>query len=208
MHSKEQKTKLGLTLATRITICRILGIPVFVLLLIYYKTYLTTETAAEPYRLGALAVFILIAATDALDGYLARTRNEVTRLGSILDPIADKGLMLAALIGLTRPSLEALTPQFPVWFTLLVISRDSILIVGAFLVNAIHSHVDIKPRIMGKLSTFLMMTSIVMVLTRFSQASVNIVLWVTGFCVLVSGIQYLIDGAVQLEHGHGQREQQ
>lgn len=202
MKTQDNKQRPTITLATRITILRILGIPVFVLLLIYYKMHLSAGTNPEPYRIAALIAFILIAATDALDGYIARKRNEISRLGTILDPLADKGLMLASLILLTRPNLEELTPQFPVWFTLLVISRDSILILGSFLVNFIHSHVDIKPRLAGKASTFFLMLAIIMVLTRCSQPSVNIVLVLTGLLVLISGLQYLLDGILQLEQGH------
>ena len=184
------------------TILRILGVPVFVLLLIYYKNCLVQGAPSDGYRIAALVVFFLIAVTDALDGYLARSRDEISRLGTILDPIADKALMLASLILLTRPSLDVLKPQFPIWFTLLVISRDTILILGSFLINSIHSHVDIKPRLSGKASTALMMLAIVLVLLKVSQSIVNPLLIVIGACVLMSGLQYLYDGIVQLEHGH------
>ena len=196
-----------ITLATRITILRILGVPVFVLLLLYYKINLQHDLPSDSYRLAALGVFILIAATDALDGYLARSRKEITRLGTILDPIADKSLMLAALVMLTRPSLEALTPQFPVWFTLLVISRDTILILGAFLINSLHAHVDIKPRLPGKVSTALTMLAIVLVLAKTPQQLLNPLLYLTGLFVLVSGLRYLCDGIIQLEHGHAGKEE-
>lgn len=198
----DSRDKPAITLATRITILRILGVPVFVLLLIYYKNSLVQEIPADGYRIAALVAFVLIAVTDALDGYLARSRNEITRLGAILDPIADKALMLASLILLTRPSLAVLRPQFPIWFTLLVISRDTILILGSFLINSIHSHVDIKPRIAGKASTALMMLAIVMVLLKIPQTILNPLLVAAGACVLISGLQYLYDGIVQLEHGH------
>lgn len=200
----ESNGKPAITLATRITILRILGVPVFVLLLIYYKNCLLEEIPADGYRIAALLVFVLIAASDALDGYLARSRNEITRLGTILDPIADKALMLASLILLTRPALEVLRPQFPIWFTLLVISRDAILILGSFLINSIYAHVEIKPRLTGKASTALMMLTITLVLLKLSQAVLNPLLMATGACVLISGLQYLYDGIVQLEHGHAE----
>ncbi len=202
MTTTVQEMKPGITLATKVTIMRIMGVPVFVLLLIYYKIRIANELPAEGMRIAALLLFIVIAATDALDGYLARVRNEVTRLGTILDPIADKALMLSSFILLTRPSLKELTPQFPVWFTLLAISRDAILVLGAVLINSIHAHVHVKPSLIGKASTAMMMISIVMVLSKFSQNSVNIFLVATGLLVLVSGIQYIVEGIRQLEHGH------
>ncbi len=202
MTTNANDMKPGITLATKVTIMRILGVPVFVLLLIYYKIRIANEMPADGMRIAALLLFIVIAATDALDGYLARVRNEVTRLGAILDPIADKALMLASFILLTQPSLEELTPQFPVWFTLLAISRDAILVLGAVLINSIHAHVHVKPTLIGKTSTAMMMISIVMVLSKFSQNSVNIFMVATGLLVLISGTQYIADGIRQLEHGH------
>lgn len=196
------KDKPKITLATKVTIARILGVPVFAMLLIYYKITLTLQASSDGYRLAALAVFILIALTDALDGYLARSRKEITRLGTILDPIADKSLMLASLILLTSPGLEELKPQFPVWFTVIAISRDSILILGSLLINSIHAHVDIKARNAGKASTALMMLAIVMVLSKVPQHILNPFLILIGLLILISGLQYLIDGIIQLEHGH------
>jgi len=92
------QAKARITLATKITMVRLLGVPVFVVLLLYYLAGIREGAAHEIYRLSALILFIVIAATDALDGYLARRRGEITRLGSILDPIADKALMLSSLV--------------------------------------------------------------------------------------------------------------
>lgn len=202
MTTNAKEMRPGITLATKVTIMRILGVPFFVLLLIYYKIRIANDLPSDGMRIAALVLFIVIAATDALDGYLARVRNEITRLGAILDPIADKALMLASFILLTRPSLEELSPQFPVWFTLLAISRDAILVLGALLINAIHAHVQVRPTLAGKASTAMMMISIVMVLSKFSQNSVNAFLVATGLLVLTSGIQYIADGIRQLEHGY------
>lgn len=188
-----------LTLANRITVIRILGVPVFILLILRYLQALSEGRLDPGFRWAALVLFILIAATDALDGYLARSRNEISTLGKMLDPLADKALNLSALILLTRPSIPALNPQFPVELTLLVISRDVILIAGAFLVHHEHGKVHITPRLSGKLATAALMLAIVYILIQGPSLPFTIWVWITGGLVSLSAVQYLIDGIQQLE---------
>ncbi len=197
MNAKSQHAPL--TLATKITIARILGIPVFVLILIYYKMSLVEGDPVEIYRPMALVLFILIAGTDALDGFLARTRDEVTRLGAILDPLADKALLLSAIILLTRPSLPELSPQFPVWFTLLIISRDAVLLTGSYVVHAMTGHVHVQPRFTGKAATFFQMAAIIAALIPLP---LQLFFWIVGIAALftlISGLQYIVDGVRQVE---------
>jgi cardiolipin synthase (CMP-forming) len=195
----QQHTSIHLTTATKITLLRILGIPVFILMVIYYKIGLAAGDPQEYQRYIALLLFVLIALTDALDGYLARVRDEVTRLGAILDPIADKALLLSALILLTRPSLPALQPQIPVFFALLIISRDVVLIAGAYLINWMTGHVEIRPRISGKIATVLQMICIAWVLADGHVKSFMVLVWVATAFTALSFIQYLRDGIHQLE---------
>jgi CDP-diacylglycerol--glycerol-3-phosphate 3-phosphatidyltransferase len=91
-----------MTFATQLTVFRILMIPVFVLFCVYYGESVARGQPQEWQRLAAIAVFILAAITDGLDGYIARHWNQRSRLGAILDPIADKGLLLTAIITLNR----------------------------------------------------------------------------------------------------------
>ena len=198
-----QLQRMPITLATRITIARILGIPVFILVLIYYKMSLVAGDPVDWYRYLALTLFIVIAATDALDGYLARTRDEESRLGAVLDPIADKALLLSAIILLTRPSVEVLWPQFPVAFTLLIISRDVVLVLGSFLIHWMTGHVEVRPRITGKISTFLQMTAIITALIPLAAIFYPVV-FLAGIFTFVSGLQYIFDGARQLERAEAE----
>ena len=192
----------SITLATRITICRLAGIPVFVLLILYYLGSIRTGEPCEAFRIGAAAVFALIALTDALDGYLARSRNEVTRLGTILDPIADKTLLLSSVILLTRPSLSELRPQFPVWFTLLIISRDVFLIAGAFLLRGLVGRVEIQPHLSGKAATLVLMTATLAILLKAPSGLFLSLVIITALFTLVSGIRYTLDGLNQFEQSH------
>ncbi len=191
-----------ITLATKITIIRILGVPVFVLLLVYYNRMLAQGEPSAAYRYAALSLFLLIAVTDTLDGYLARKRGEVTKLGAILDPLADKALIFSALVMLTRFSPHPEQSFFPVWFAGLVISRDALQVLGALLIQILHGRVDSKTHISGKCATTLLMGSILLVLLRVPQETLNIVLYATSFFILWSGLYYLVFGIQQLEQGN------
>jgi len=195
-------TKPTITFATKITILRLLGIPVFVVLLVYYLVSIKAGAPIEAYRQSALIIFALIAATDALDGYLARRRGEVSRLGAILDPIADKALMLSGLIMLTRPSIPELSPHIPLWFTALVISRDVFLVAGAFVVRHFSKEVHIKPHLTGKVATALQVVVIVWVLAQANPAWFTWIVITAGIFTAASWSLYLIDGLRQLESGH------
>ncbi len=189
-----------ITLATKVTLLRFLGIPVFILLMTYYLVGLRGDGDSEYYRVGALTVFLFVALTDALDGYLARSRHEVTALGRILDPIADKSLLLSAVIMLTRPGMPELHPQLPVWFAVAVLSRDVIILLGAFVVHHLAHHVEFRARISGKVATFLQMGSVLWVL---ADAPAPPFPWIAGAAVLftaLSGAQYVLDGIRQVEH--------
>ncbi len=188
-----------ITLATKITIARILGIPVFILMMIYYKMSLAAGDPMELYRHVALVLFIVMAATDALDGYLARSRDEETRLGAILDPLADKALLLSAIILLTRPSMPSLTPQFPVWFTLIVISRDVALLTGSYVIHWLTGHVDVQPRITGKVATFFQMAAIIAALIPLPYTLFIWLAVIAAAFTLISGLQYIVDGTRQVE---------
>ena len=190
------------TLANRITIGRIMMIPVFVLLTIYYIASAGDGTPDEWLRWAALVVFVATSLTDALDGYFARSRNERTRLGTLLDPIADKSLLLSALILLTGPWSRIFQPHLPIWYVLLVISRDMILVSGSILIHIHCGHTEVQPRISGKLATFFQMGLIVWVLGCGPARGFAWVLGLAAGCTLLSAVQYIIDGVRQLEKPH------
>lgn len=202
MSSTPQHPHHPLTLATKVTILRILGVPVFISLMIYYKEGLEIGQANVWYRYAALVMFMLVALTDALDGYLARSRNEFSRLGAILDPIADKALVLSGLILFTRPSLPQLQPQYPIWFTVLVITKDVVSVLGAYLVHHVAGNVDIRARWSGKISTALMMLSLVWALSGLAPGQFVWIVNITALFALIAGFQYLIDGVRQFERTH------
>jgi len=189
-----------LTLANKITITRIFAIPLFVLVLLYYINIVSKGGFVPALRWIAFFIFVSIFLLDALDGYLARKRKEITNLGKLLDPIADKSLLISALILLSSANAEkAFDPYLPVWFVLIAISRDIILIVGALVIQNIAGKVIIQPRISGKITTFLQGISIVWVLLGLWSKPFLWLLFITAFFTCISAIQYLLDGIKQLE---------
>lgn len=98
----------------------------------------------------ALYVFLGAAATDALDGFLARHLHQETEFGAALDPLADK------LIGLTVLILLTLQHWIPLWLTLAVVVRDSVIVAGAFAYHRLFGELEIRPPALGKLHIFLM----------------------------------------------------
>ncbi len=122
-----------MTTANKITVIRILMIPVFVTLAIYYGQSIQEGSPQDWQRFAAIAVFLLAAVSDGLDGYVARRYNQRSSLGMILDPIADKGLLLSGIITLSISNWSTGDQhygKFPAWFPVLVITRDTVILVG------------------------------------------------------------------------------
>lgn len=188
-----------MTMANKITVARIMGIPVFVLLMLYYQASLRAGAPDQAYRLAATFVFVVLSLSDALDGYLARRFGQVTKLGSILDPLADKALLLSVLVLFTRPGLPELQPQFPIWFTVLVVSRELIVVLGSMIVHAVAGNITVRARWSGKLATGCFMAAVVLAVANGPHSLFAGLIWVTGALIALSGTQYVFDGFRQLE---------
>lgn len=188
-----------MTLANRITLLRLFCVPVFVLLLIYYEKSVAMGQRNEIFRIVASIVFIVTFLSDALDGYIARSRNQVSKLGTILDPMADKALLLSGLILLSYSSVQSYTTHLPVWFVLLVISRDVMLVTGSVLIHALFGSVTVKARLPGKITTFFQMLIIVWVLIDLPSAPFMGILMAATLFTSISGIQYFFDGIRQFD---------
>lgn len=97
----------------------------------------------------AFYVFILAAITDALDGWIARHFNLMTRYGAVMDPLADKLITLVCVVLLTYLGLV------PLWLTLAIVVRDTVIVAGAFAYHRLFGEVEIHPTLLGKLHTAL-----------------------------------------------------
>lgn len=174
------------TVPNLLTLFRMALIPVFVSLLFYRKFGL------------ALGVFILAGLTDGLDGLLARRLNQGSQLGAILDPIADKLLLVTSFVVLSMP---ATNPQLarhlpvPFWVTAAVFSRDIFILVGAAAINIVTGFRRFRPSWLGKINTAVQIIAVIAVLiaARFPRLSGYLpTVYTTVFSfAVVSGIHYI-----------------
>ena len=182
-----------LTLANQLTFLRILLIPLFALLVAY------------GYPGGALIVFITAGATDALDGLIARRAHQRTSLGAWLDPMADKLLLVTAFVVLTLPGM-ALTNHVPLWLTILIISRDIVIVGVVAIVNLAIGHRTFRPSIWGKLATATyIMTSVVFMFFNYRRETsvlTDVMVWLSLAMTLVSSGDYFVKMRRLINEGH------
>lgn len=183
-----------MTNANKITVVRILLIPVFVLLAVYYGESLHDGQPQEGFRFAAIVVFLVAAVSDGLDGYVARKYNQRSKLGAILDPIADKGLLLAALLTLTFIDWGY---HFPLWFPVLIITRDVVIVAGSFGLQQLNGDVQVHPRWSGKIATVFQMLAISWVMLQLRLLPSWMPVALAGIFTLISGVQYVMDGIRQ-----------
>ena len=177
---------MNLSFANKVTIGRILAVPFFTATLLYYSP------DRDHLRLVALGIFLVAMISDVIDGYIARTRHQKTKAGAILDPLADKLLLISAFLCLSKVDKFFGVVQFPIWFVVGVISRDVILLLGAMIIYQVHGRLDIEPTRWGKTTTFLQVLSI---LGIFLQWTFSPALWlVTIVFTLISGLGYIRNG--------------
>jgi CDP-diacylglycerol--glycerol-3-phosphate 3-phosphatidyltransferase len=195
-----------MTTANKITVVRILMIPVFVTMAIYYGQSIQRGAPLEWQRFTAIAIFLVAAVSDGLDGYVARRYKQRSALGAILDPIADKGLLLSAIITLSISNWSDIDPEygrFPAWFPVLVITRDAVILVGAGVLHLLNGKVQVKPSWTGKVATVLQMAAIAWVMLQLHFLSLLYVVIAAGVFTFISGIIYVMDGVRQLQaEGH------
>ena len=195
-----------MTTANKITVVRILMIPVFVTMAIYYGQSIQRGAPLEWQRFTAIAIFLVAAISDGLDGYIARRYKQRSALGAILDPIADKGLLLSAIITLSISNWSDIDPEygrFPAWFPVLVITRDAVILVGAGVLHLLNGKVQVKPSWTGKVATVLQMAAIAWVMLQLHFLSLLYIVIAAGVFTFISGIIYVMDGVRQLQaEGH------
>ena len=173
-----------MSLANKLSLFRILLVPAFVLCLLYYR-----PGELERLRYLAVALFLIGVVTDAVDGYVARAERQATRLGSILDPAADKLFLVAAFLSLSLISTLPQQYRLPAWVPIVVISRDLLIVSGWLLIVLITGDLQAVPSRLGKATTFLQMLTIVSVLLGFSFS--RFVLGTAMVLTILSGIGYM-----------------
>jgi len=173
----------NLTLANQLTILRIMLIPAFVLFVVYG-------------HLGwALLTFALAGATDALDGLIARRAGQRTSLGAWLDPMADKLLLVTTFVVLTLPEIP-LANHVPLWLTVVVISRDIVIVGVVAIVNLAVGPRTFRPSIFGKFATatYIITSVVVMYFNYLGTPStiVDVMVWLSLALTLISSADYFL----------------
>ena len=184
-----------MSLANKLSLFRILLVPAFVVCLLYYR-----PGESEYLRYLAVTLFAIGVVTDAVDGYVARAERQATRLGAILDPAADKLLLVTAFLALSLITTLPPAYRLPAWVPIVVLSRDLIIVAGWLLIVLVTGDLQALPSRIGKLTTFLQMLTIVSVLLGLPLA--RSILWVAMVFTVLSGIGYLRRGNRLLNFGN------
>ena len=168
-----------LLLPNLLTIVRILAIPLILLLLF---------SPGRAYQIITALLFLLVAMTDTLDGYFARRRGMLTTLGQFLDPLADKLLIVTALIALI------LARGIPLWMVIVIVGRE--IAVTGLRGIAVSQNIIISPSTLGKYKTVFEVASVTLLIYNGSYSSISFyqvgigLLWVALALAVLSGIDY------------------
>ncbi len=169
-----------LNIPNTLTIARIVIIPVFVTAVLYNR------------HAAALYLFAGAALTDLLDGLSARLTNQKTALGTFLDPLADKFLLVSSFV------LFAVNGWIPKWLAITVISRDVVVVVGWLLLYMITHNSRVEPVLAGKLAIALQLVVLAYILLWVNLPSLprmpDLVLLLTAAVTALSGLQYIYKG--------------
>ncbi len=185
-----------MTTANKVTIFRMLLIPFFVVEVLYY-----VKSGNELHRFVGLATFAVAAICDGVDGYIARRYRQFSELGAILDPLADKLLLVSGVVLLSFDH-GPLLGQIPLWLTGTIIGRDLLLMLGLGVIYITVGRVTVRPRLTGKVATVLQMATVLWLLLKWDEGlDARWFLWLAGAAALatgVSGLLYVYDGVRQL----------
>jgi cardiolipin synthase len=165
-----------------LTLLRIILVPIIVIFLI------------QGSFVKALMVFLVAGISDALDGFLARVLHQQTVLGAYLDPIADKALLASSFITLSVLHI------IPGWLTVIVISRDFIILLGISVLSMMSIPVQIRPVFVSRVTTALQLVTVLMALStrclpgNFNELWLLAIYWVTALFTIISGLNYMVRG--------------
>ena len=176
-----------MTTANKVTLLRILLIPPFIHAMLELR-----ESGSESMRWIGLGLFAVAALLDGVDGFIARRFHQRSELGAVLDPLADKLLLVSAVVTLSL-SHTHLTP-LPRWFLLAILSRDVLAVIGLAVVHFMVGRVSLRPRWTGKTATVLQMATVLWTLLRWPTPFQTTLAAAASILTLVSGLQYGWDG--------------
>ena len=177
-----------MNLANKISIARIILIPFFITAVVYSRMDI------------AFVFFALAIISDGIDGFIARSLRQKTELGTILDPMADKLLLISAYICLSLVNTIPASLKLPAYVPIIVISRDAIIVLGSVTIHIITGKLTVSPSPVGKVTTFFQMITIAGILLGFKY---SYMLWnATAVLTIMSGIDYVVKGSRTLGGNH------
>ena len=165
-----------------LTLIRLLLVPVLVIFL------------TQGLFFNALIVFIIAGSSDAIDGFLARILKQKTVLGSYMDPLADKALVICSFVTLS------VLGMIPAWLAVVVVSRDLIILMGIAILSFMSISVEIHPAFVSKVTTTLQFLTIFLVLMsgylplHFNARLIEVAYWTTTLFTIISGLNYIAKG--------------
>ena len=172
-----------MNLPNTLTLTRIVLIPLFVTSVIYSR---------YDY---ALYLFLIAALTDMFDGLIARLKNQKTALGTLLDPVADKFLLVTSFI------LFSIYDKVPVWLTITIISRDVIVVTGWIIIYLVSHTARVEPSGLGKTAIALQLILICYILLGINVPKLPDIrpylIWATALFTILSGLHYIYKGLTQ-----------
>jgi len=183
-----------MNLANRITVTRIILTPLFIAAVAYGRMDI------------ALVLFLTAVISDGLDGFVARSMNQKTSIGTILDPVADKILLVSAFICLTLIKSVPENLRLPPYVPIVVISRDAIIVLGSVLIHVLKGGVKIVPSFWGKFTTFFQMMTVVSVLIQFKY---SYYVWnIATILTVISGVDYMLKGSHALNENNSNNKKE
>jgi len=179
------KRSTPINIPNSLTLVRILLTPLFAICLIRHLLE------------SALVVFAIAAFTDGLDGFVARVFRQKTTLGAYLDPVADKLLLATAFVTL---AIQGLIPS---WLTVIVMTRDVLILFGVGLLGIMNREFEARPAVSSKITTVAQLATVCSVLVGFQTEkwihAQTALFWFTAAMTIVSGLQYIYRGLTILQ---------
>lgn len=176
-----------MTFPNLVTTLRIILAPIFVIYLINDQAFYS------------LIVFIIASISDGLDGLVARLFDQKSRLGSYLDPIADKIVLVSAFIGL------AIKEMLPSWLSVMVISRDVMILLGILILFFNGMKFRIRPSIVSKITTCFQFVTVIVAYVKgyfyLLEASFSFFIYLTAILTVSSGLHYVYVGFKMIGNG-------
>ncbi len=203
--------------ANRITIIRILLIVPFVSCMLKINDAALTPATQNLMRYIAILIFMAMALSDVLDGYWARRKKQTTKLGSFLDPTADKLLMICACLLLASQRAHVGVFRLPPTVVVLIIGKDLFLLIGSVIIYFITSKVYIATLLVGKIAATLQMIMVAAILLAPEFSSIvpgwiwflRVLWWSAAGTAILATLVYIHNGSryiEQYEQGTGQQK--